>query len=204
MSNYHIRVTADSVDVECDGPFPARAGRISFASLMLACATFLLYGSLVGLGRQPAIWATLANSRSGSTDFFVNLCFAVFTVAIVIFFFASGIRYFLPFGERLHCDRSTLTWSKIPWISLGNRWVTRSISLSEISRASYSIVYRSKGVYGILLETSGKPWKMFWQLESPEANRILRGLKALGVNVCRDPEMRESIRETLRDRRAQL
>jgi hypothetical protein len=45
---------------------------------------------------------------------------------------------------------------------------------------------------------------MFWQIEPPEANRILRGLEALGVNVHHDPEMRASVRESLRDRRAQL
>jgi hypothetical protein len=91
-------------------------------------------------------------------------------------------------------------------VSFGNRRVTRTIPVIEIVHASYAIVY--KGVkehyFGILLETYGKPWKLFWGIEAPEANRILRGLSGLGVNVLHDPEMREVIRETLLDRRTQL
>jgi hypothetical protein len=204
-SNYRIQVTSDSVDVECDDSFQStRTSRFFFGGVAVGCALFLLYGSCFGHGQNPNIWVMLADSRPGSTGFAFNVIDAVLIVVLVVFFLLVGIRYFLPFGERLHCDRSTLTWSKIPWVSFGNRWVTRSLPLSEILRASYGIVYKSKGIYGILLEAEGKPWKLFWGIETPEANRILLGLKGLGVNVHHDPEMRESIRETLRDLRSQL
>ena len=202
-SNYRIQITADSVDVECDTPFRSKASQHSFGVLAIAGSLFMLYSG-IGDGRSPGVWVILANSRPGSPDFIFNAFGAVFVLVVAVVFFAFGVRYCLPFGERLHCDRSTLTWSKIPWISFGNHWVERSTPLSEILQASYALVYKSKGVYGILLEVEGKPWKLFWGIETPEANRILRGLKGLGVNVHHDPEMRESIRETLRDRRAQL
>ena len=148
----------------------------------------------------------IVDSHPGSSDFVSNLIPFILLLALNVFLLAVGIRYFLPFCERLHCDRSALTWSKIPWVSFGNRRVTRSMPVAEIVRASYSIVFKSRSehYYGILLDTDGKPWKMFWGIESPEANRILRGLSGLGINVLHDPEMREAIRETLRDRRAQL
>jgi hypothetical protein len=204
-SNYQIQVSADSVDVECDDSYQStKTSRFFFGGITIGCALFMLYGSCFSRGRNPNIWVMVADSRPGTADFIINLIFAVFVVVLIVFFLLLGIRYFLPFGERLHCDRFTLTWTKIPWVSFGNRWVTRSIPITEVIRASFTIVYKSKGIYGVLLETYGKPWKMFWGIESPEANRILRGLSGLGINVLHDPEMREAIRETLRDRRAQL
>ena len=202
-SNYRIQVTADSVDVECDTPFRSRTSQHLFGVLAIAGSLLMLYSG-IGHGRNPGVWVILADSRPGSLGFIFNAFGAVVVLVAVVVFFAFGVRYCLPFGERLHCDRSTLTWSKIPWVSLGNHWAKRSIPLSEISQASYAIVYRAQGVYGILFEMDGEPWKLFWGIETPEANRILCGLKGLGVNVKHDPEMRESIRETLRDRRAQL
>jgi len=202
-SNYRIQITADSVDVECDTPFRSRTSQHSLGVLAIACSLVMLYSG-VGHGRNPGIWVILADSRPSSPDFMLNAFGTVFVLVVAVVFFAFGVRYCLPFGERLHCDRSTLTWSKIPWVSFGNHWVERSIPMSEILQASYAIVYKSKGVYGILLDAYGMPWKLFWGIETPEANRILRGLKGLGVKIRQDPEMRESIRETLRDRRAQL
>ncbi|MGA2217975.1 MAG: hypothetical protein ABSG51_07805 [Terracidiphilus sp.] len=203
-NNYRIRVAADSVDVECDTPFRSRTAQYSWGGYAIACSLFMLYFVGFGHGRNSGYLRILAHSRPGSAEFTSNVFGAVFILVTVIIILSFGVRYSLPFGERLHCDSDTLTWSKIPWLSFGNRWVTRTVPLPEILGASYAIVYKSKGVYGILLETYGEPWKMFWGIEAPEANRILRGLKALGVNVHRDPEMREVIRETLRDRRAQL
>ena len=185
------------------GPQPAASPPLIGGFFVLA-ALVMLYFSWFGRGRNPGIWATLAGSRPGSAGFVFSAIDAVLVLALVVFILLVGIRYFLPFGERLHCDRSALTWSKIPWVSLGDRWVTQSIPVNGIILASYGIAYKSKGIYGILLDTEGKPWKLFWGIETPEANRILLGLKELGVNVHHDPEMRESIRETLRDRRAEL
>jgi hypothetical protein len=209
-SDYKIQVTADSVDVECD--VPLRSSRFpkpqpsprSIGSAFVLFALVMLYHFCFGHGRDPSIWRIVVDSRSGSVDFVSNLIPVFLPLALGVFLLAVGIRHFLPFCERLHCDRSTLTWSKIPWLSFGYRRVTRSIPVAEIVRASYAIVYKSEGYYGIVLDTYDKSWKTFWGIESPEANRILRGLKQLGINVYHDPEMREDIRETLRDRRAEL
>jgi len=203
-NNYRIRVSADSVDVECDTPFRSRTAQYSWGGYAIACSLFMLYFAGFGHERDSSYLRILAHSRLGSTEFSSSVFGAAFILVTVITILGFGVRYFLPFGERLHCDRDTLTWSKIAWLSFGNHWVTKSTPLPEIFRASYTIVYKSKGVYGIVLETYGESWKMFWNIEAPEANRILRGLKGLGVNIHHDPEMRESIRETLRDRRAQL
>ncbi len=199
-SNYRIQVSAESLVVESDGPFRSRASRIFFGGLLIVCSVYPLSPRSFAHWRNPGIWDMLADSKPGSADF----VFGVFALAFLAIFLLTGIRHLLPFGERLHCDRSTLAWSKIPWIGFGNRWVTRSVPLSEIFQASYGIVYKSKGVYGILIETWSGTWKLFWSIEAPEANRILRGLRGLGVNVHHDPEIREVIRETLRDRKAQL
>jgi len=177
-----IRVTADSVDVE-SGLFGTKLGRFSFGTLLVAGSSWLAYPTLL---------------RTGGSGDRVPLGISL---VISIAFLLLGIRYFLPFGERLHCDRTRLTWSRVRW---GIRWITRSVPFSEVVGASYAIVYESKSVHGLVLETYDENWKTFWGIEAPEANRILTGLKKLGVNVHHDPEMRHSIRETLRDRRAQL
>jgi hypothetical protein len=206
-SNYRIQVTADSLDVECRVPlvssrFPSSTKPAVVGGFFIFSGLGLLYLSCFVSGRNPSLLVVIANSRPGSADFVI----AILALTMEVFLLAVGIRYFLPFCERLHCDGSTLTWSKIPWVCFGNRRVTRSVPVSEIVRVSYAIVHGnvSGSYYGILLEPFGSSWKMFWGIESPEANRILIGLKALGINVHHDPEMRESIREKLRDRRAEL
>jgi hypothetical protein len=168
---------------------------------LLVCSVFL---ALFHPGRGPHILEMLTETRPGRRDFVANLIVLTYGSLLELFFLALGVRHLLPFSERLHADRATLIWSRIAWLSFGNRWVTHTIPLSEISRASYAIVYKSKGIHGVLLETYGENWKAFWGIESPEASRILRGLKALGVNVHHVPELREEIREALRDRRAEL
>jgi hypothetical protein len=175
-------------------------------AIFIAAGLFVLYGSWVNPRANPNLRILLSDLRPGSADFFSTVGLGVFALALVIVLLGWGVRCFLPFGERLHCDRSLLTWSKIPWIGFGNRWVTRTVPPSEISHAHYGLAYRKRGgdLYGVLLEVGGKRWKLFAGIDSPEANRILNGLKGLGVNVPHDPGMRESIRETLRDRRAQL
>ncbi len=211
MSNYQIQVTADSLDVECDVPLrssklPPQTSPTFIGSFFVLSALVMFYLSCLGHGRNPSIWKMAVNSRAGSSDFASNMIPFVLLLVLEVLLLAVGIRYLLPFNERLHCDPSTLTWSRIPWVSFGNRRVTRSIPVIEIVRASYAIAFKSatEHYYGILLETYGKPWKLFWGIESPEANRILRGLSGLGVNVLHDPEMRAVIRETLLDRRTQL
>lgn len=199
-----IQIAAESVDVVTDGLFGTRTSRLWFGWFMIALLVCSVYLAVFHPGRGPAVLDTLAETRPGRPHFVSNLIVLAYFSLFELFLLAVGIRHLLPFGEHLHANRSDLTWSRIPWLSFGNRWVTKSTPLPEISRASYTIVYKSKGTYGILLETYGESWKMFWGIEAPEANRILRGLNALGVNVHHDPEMRESIRETLRDRRAQL
>lgn len=199
-----IHVTADSVDVVTEGLFGTRTSRLWLGCFVIALTVCSVYFALFHPGRGPHILEMIEETRPGRRDFVANLIVFAYGSLVELFLLATGIRHLLPFGERLHADRTTLTWSRISWLSFGNRWVTRTTPLSEVVRASYAIVYKSKGIRGILLETYGEAWKTFWGIETPEANRILRSLKALGVNVQHDPEMREAIRETLRDRRADL
>ena len=199
-----IHVTANSVNVVTEGLYGTRTSRLWFGCFMIVFLIFQVYVQISHHGRGQTFMDLLAETRPGSRDFGINLIGLVFASLIELFLLAPAIRYLFPFGERLHVDRTTVIWSRISWLSFGNRWVTHTSPLSEIFRASYAIVYKSKNVHGLLLETYGESWKTFWGIESPEANRILRGLKGLGVNVQHDPEMREEIRESLRDRKAEL
>jgi hypothetical protein len=199
-----IHVTAESVDVESDGLFGTPASRRWLGCFLIALSICCVYFAVFHHGRGPNIQDLVAELHPGKRGFVINLVVLAYCSLIEVFILAYGVRHLLPFGERLHADRTNFTWSRIRWLSFGQRWTTRSIPISEVVRASYAIVYKSKGVHGILIETYGDNWKTFWGIEAPEANRILRGLKGLGVNIQHDPEMRESIRETLRDRRAEL
>ena len=202
-SSYRIEITKESVDVEChaglvSSRFPSSASPTTVGCLFVVASLVLILRDCFDSGENPGVFKMISNSRPGSATFLG----AILLLVLYVLLLAVGIRYFLPFRERLHCDRSALTWSRIAWLSFGNRWITRSVPFSEITGASYAIVYQ--GYFGIVLETYDESWKMFWGIKSPEANRILRGLEKLGVNVHKDREMRELIREELRDRRAEL
>lgn len=195
VSSYKVHAGADSLDVQWRGPARSRV----FGAFVIVIILAEIY---FAMNRGP--WADLLRSHPGSPRSGSIVFESALLLLLLLFFLAIGVRHLLPFAETLHCDRSTLTWSRIPWISFGNRRITHSVPFSEVVGASYAIVYRSKNIHGIVLETYDENWKIFWGIESPEANRILHGLKKLGVNVEHDPEMRASIRETMRDRRAQL
>lgn len=200
-----IRVTADSVDVDSDELFGTKTSRLCLGTLLVAGSGWIAYSAFFAPDRRGAWgWNELTRPRAGLAHPHIDLTGLVLYLSVSFIFLALGFRYLLPFGERLHCDRSTLTWSRIPWISHRNRWVINSIPFTEVVGVSYAIVYQSKSVHGIVLETYDKNWKMFWGIEPPEANRILNGLKQLGVDVHHDPDMRLLIRESLRDRREQL
>lgn len=200
VGRYQIHAGADLLDVRWRGPAKFRV----FGGFLIACGLAEAYFTSAPRGGGPGIWMLLARSHPGSSDFYPNLVGGLLALAVAAFALAVGIRYCLQFAETLRCDRTTLTWSRIPWVSFGNRWITRSIPLAEVVGASYAVVYRSKGIYGIVLETYDENWKAFWQIEPPEANRILAGLRRLGVKVHHDSQMRLLIRESLRDRREQL
>ena len=200
-----VRIKADSVDVDSDELFGTKTSRLCFGTLLVALSGWLAYSVFFAQDRTRARgWNEVTRPHAGLPHSHLDLTGLVICLTISIFFLILGIRYLLPFGERLHCDHSTLTWSRIPWISFGNRWITRTVPFTEVVGASYAIVYQQKNVHGIVLETFDENWKMFWGIEPPEANRILNGLKKLGVNVHHDPEMRSQIRESLKDRRADL
>lgn len=200
VGSYRIHSDTDALDVQWRGPAKFRV----FGGFVVAISMAEIYFAIFGHGRDRGPWADLLSSDPGSPRFGSIAFESAVLLLFVLFFLATGVRYLLPFSETLHCDCSTVTWSRIPWLSFGNRWITRSTPFAEIVGASYAVVYKSKDIHGIVLETYDNSWKMFWQIESPEANRILHGLKKLGVNVEHDSEMRASIRETMRDRRAQL
>jgi hypothetical protein len=63
---------------------------------------------------------------------------------------------------------------------------------------------RRDSLYLIHFRANGKKEKILRGLEAPEGYRILKGLRALGVDILHDGDARWLAREAIRDRRAEL
>ncbi|HEY2460836.1 MAG TPA: hypothetical protein VGI16_08510 [Candidatus Acidoferrum sp.] len=117
-----------------------------------------------------------------------------------------GVRSLFPSGEKLHCDRSQLTVSKIPWISFRGRWTTHVFSLAQVSEMKYGLIRRGTArdpsIYGILFLVDGNRRKILRRIGAPEAARLLRGIKKLGLDVPHDPDILPRMQMALEDRRS--
>ena len=206
LQGYEIGVTADSVDVKRDDSRRSIRVRAYGSIGIIAFAVVLFYFIVFGSHRGYSTWWNLTNEPGSSGDFLNSLIAFVVASGLSGFLLILGLRNFFPSGERLHCDRSTFTVSKIPWFNFHGKWTRHSFSIAEISQLRFAVVRSSRGnsLCGICCFAHGKQQKLFAGLEAPEASRILRGLKNLGADVCSDPDMLTKVQETLRERRSRI
>ncbi|MFZ1086864.1 MAG: hypothetical protein WAN35_18015 [Terracidiphilus sp.] len=206
LQGYEINITANSVDVKRDNSTRSNKAVVlpgSFA--MLFPVYCILWSTWIMLKTDrwgyPGWQQLTNNSKDYSFLFHFSFLFpVVLFTGFSIYCLLFGLRCWFPMGEKLHCDRSTFIVSKIPWINFRGEWKTRSFHLYDVSQIQF-IVGR-----GICFVVDDKKEYLFPGIDFPEANRILRGLKKLGIGVYHDPETNtlEAIQETLRDRRSDI
>ena len=202
---FEIVITESSIDVRHDVSSESPRGRFYAGLFFLALMTLLLCGLIFLPGKhgRPNMWHDFSTSPIDSEDFILPLSL------ILLFATGSGYiatRYLLaayPSDEAIHCDRSTLTVSKVPWLDASNRtWRTRSYPLGEVSKLRFGIIASAKGssIYGIRFVATGKDQKILPGIQAPEAAEILKALAILGADVVDDPKLPQKVEEALSKR----
>ncbi len=118
-----------------------------------------------------------------------------FTVAVLLLIGLPLLMYALchgfvlashPSDQRLHCNRSTLTISKVRWLDFQNNdWISRSYTLADISEIRYRRIASLRGtsIYGLHLIAEGARERVFPGLDRRTAKKILQALQVFGVKV---------------------
>jgi len=209
MANRHfdIAIKPDSVEVSTSESAHTNRRHPSVnIAIMAASVGFFLWQCFRHDRYGYSLWRYLARYHAGSQTFNENL-FAFLLLAMLCgLLFVVGLRGFFPSGEIVHCDRSRLTISKIPFLSFRGKWVTRWLPTSEVKGLHYAILQSGKGdsIYGIRFHTVGGEEKMLAGISAPQAYKILSAIRKLGADVPEDHDMRYVVREALRDEREQL
>jgi hypothetical protein len=197
---FDITITPDSVDARQDDS-TTKPGANRRDGIFLICGaifvfSFMMFGSR---HRMPNAWNNLTNSHWPSFDFVLALFMAILATGLSGSLFLNGVRRFFPLGAWLHCDRSTLTISKVPWFNLQGQWKSQSFPTSNVAEFKFCVT--EQNLYGFRFRAGDCKYEIFIGLEAPEADEILKGLQRLGVDVVRDPSIQEKIDKTQSDRR---
>jgi hypothetical protein len=198
--NYEIKVTSDSLEARCNLPFGPKRSRIATSVLMIGLAVVGAYQTWLpkdSLGYSN-LWR-LAHHYS-----VLDLDAIMFDTSVYVLFALTGIRLLCPAGAVLICDRNRVTTTRIPWFSFTGHWVTRTYDTLDVSgfRLKYFGSGKGRSVYGIRFFVNGQSKTIFrGSIEPPEAYRILRGVKGLGLDVADDPELLSRVKAGLLDRK---
>jgi hypothetical protein len=200
---YDVKVRVDSVDATWESPYRSAFIRVLSSIAIAVPAAAWVYYAVFRPHDGYSLWWVLRYDRA--RDFIEAAAATLFHLVLSGGALALGVRSLFPSGEKLHCDHSQLTVSKIPWLSFRGRWLTRVFSLADISQMEYGILQRgtasNPSIYGLRFLANGRAQKALSRLEAPEASHLLRGLEGLGVDVRHDPDMLARIQETLGERR---
>jgi len=198
QQEFNIVITESSVDVRHDVSSKSPKGRFYVGLFFLAFLILVICGVIFLPGKHgaPSMWHDVSTSPINSAGFIFPLSLVLLGA---IFMGCVATRYLLaayPSDETVHCDRSTLTVSKVPWLDVRNsKWTTRSYSLRDVSHLRFGVIASAKGssIYGIRFVAAGKKLKVLPGLEAPEAAEILQGFKALGADVVDDPKLSKKV-----------
>lgn len=204
---YSIRITADSVDAEWDDinrPIRIRVlgiAAVTCAELVIVYFTFLRpdrngYSTWFRLMHEH--WASGYHRDAGIPIGYAFLLSLIFALLVT--------RAFFPTGERLRCDRTQLTVEEIPWFNLVGKWSAKSFPIEAISDVTLGI-WPTKGretLYLVSFQAYGKTRKILRGISAPAGYRVLKGLKALGVDALEISDARYFAKEAIRDQRAEL
>jgi hypothetical protein len=207
LRKYEIRISADAVDARWDNSDRSIWLRLLVGAAVTLWGAVLAYMRLIRPDRNGySGWWRLMHDHFTSR-FLVDVAIPDgMILGMWLFFAALGIRSFFTSGQMLHCDRSHLTISKIPWLNFNGQWRSRTFPIAAISQLEFAIwPTRARETYYLIrFWVKGKRQKILAGIEALEAHRILKGLKSLGVDVRHDPERQSLVRESIRDRRAEF
>lgn len=191
------------MDVSWDDSRRAALSRWSFFLGSILFVGVYLYFLLLHSDRYGinGLWFLQKAPRS-SREFIDFIVSSFFISILCLGALAMGLRNLFLSGQKMHCDGVDLVYSKIPWLSFGNRWVTRSFAVFEIEDMKYRLIKNERGE--ICFWINGRKTRIFYGIQATEAAKILKGLKSLGVGVAQDRDVLYLAVEEQRERRARL
>jgi len=196
---FEIKVTSDSLEARCNLPFGPRRNLIAFSAFMVCLAAWMIYRTWLSQDSHGySNWWRLTHHYS-----ILDFGGVAMATAFYSLFFLTGIRLLCPAGAVLICDHNQITTTRIPWYSFTGRWVTSTYNALDVSgfRLKFYGSGRGGNVYGIRFYVNGCAKSIFHgSIEPPEAYRILRGLKSLGLDVPPDPKLLSRVKVGILDR----
>jgi hypothetical protein len=193
LNDQSVKVRLISSEGSPRGRFHAFFSNLVWLVLALCLSLFIpgKYGT--------SVWHELSSAPvdSGLFRFVSILMLGIFALVIMLsweYWVAAS-----PSDQTICCDRSTLTVSTVRWLDIHNKdWDTRSYALEEITKMKYDLVACAKGgaVYGLCFTARGKTHAVLPGVKPRAADKILKALKALGVNVPEDPKLATILAES--------
>ena len=188
QETFEIEVTNQSVKVRLNASEKSPRGRFYwcafFVALWIAALCLLVFAD--GKHGQSSMWQDFVTHPVDSQGFIVPLVILIGVTALIVLISWRYVVMAYPSDEIFYCDRSTLTISKVRWLDINNKdWQTRSYQLSEVTGIKYKTVARAKGgaVYGLRFNAAGRSERVLPGLGTHDAGKILKAVKAFGVDV---------------------
>jgi hypothetical protein len=184
QAEFEIEVTSQSVNVRMNASVKSPRGRFYWAAFFVALWIAAVCLLVFSKGKHgPGMWHDFATYPVNSSGFIFPL---LGCSALMVLISWRYVVMAYPSDETFHCDRSTLTISKVRWLDIHNRdWRTRSYPLNEIAGIKYQAVATAKGgaIYGLRFQANGRSERVLPGLGTRDAGKILKALKAFRCDV---------------------
>jgi len=181
-----IEVNPGSLTIRYEVSSVSPHGRFYAGALFLAFALcgicFVLF--MPGKHGSPSMWDDLHSQPLNSFGFYL----AVSGSALLLWYVARAARIAYPGDHELKCDRETMTVSWVRWLDWKNRsWVSESYLMSDVLEIRYGVILRGRGgsIDGLRFRAAGKDYRLFPQLTTNEAGKILAAFEDLGADTKR-------------------
>lgn len=188
QAEFEVEVTSQSVNVRLNASIKSPRGRFYwaafFVALWIAALCLLVFSN--GKHGNPGMWHDFATYPINSSGFIVPLLILLGCSALMVLISWRYIVMAYPSDEIFYCDQSTLTISKVPWLDIHNKdWRIRSYPLNQITGIKYKSVATAKGgaVYGLRFKAGGRSERVLPGLGTHDAGKILKAVKAFGMDV---------------------
>jgi hypothetical protein len=190
---FNIELNDQSVNVRLIASEGSPRGRFyAFLSNLVWLVLALCLNLFIPSKNGTTFWHRLSSAPVDSGIFLFMLLSmlgvsALFTLTSWEYWVAAN-----PSDQTFSCDRSMLTISIVRWLDIHNQdWDTHSYALEEIRRMKYGLVACARGgaVYGLCFTASGRTYAVLPGLKPRAADKILKALKVLGVDVPDDPKL---------------
>lgn len=209
MNDFTVSINKDFVEVRLQpssrSPHGKLGGAIFSTSTVIVVLCALLF--LPGKNNRPSMWQDMANASIESGSFQLLLTVLIVGGVLMAWLMLRWIAAAWPSDENFHCDHTSLTISRIPYLEFRNRtWKTKSYALRDIEKFRFAVYASAKGssIYGFRFYENDREHKILPGLEAPEAQDILKALQSFGVDVVLDDKLQRKAAEALEKRGDQI